>query len=116
MPSSRSIYAKPLKKCFIAPEGRVIYAIDLGALEDRGIANLSGDVNKQNIFLEDLDGHSLNACGYFPDKIAEIMGENTDNVTYVKEFYRKVEDDDDPDNAVLGKIRFNSKAPTFKLA
>jgi len=63
-PSSRSIYAKPLKKCLIAPPGRVIYTADLSALEDRVIANLSGDVNKQNVFLEGLDGHSLNACGY----------------------------------------------------
>jgi DNA polymerase-1 len=113
MPSSRSIYAEPLKKCFVAPEGRVIYAVDLGALEDRGIANLSGDVNKQNIFLEDLDGHSLNACGYFKDEIEEIMGPNTDNVAYVKEFYRLVEDED---NKVLKGIRFKSKGPTFKLA
>jgi len=113
MPSSRSIYAGPLKKCFVAPEGRVIYAVDLGALEDRGIANLSGDVNKQNIFLEDLDGHSLNACGYFKDEIEEIMGPNTDNVAYVKEFYRLVEDED---NKVLKGIRFRSKGPTFKLA
>lgn len=113
MPSSRSIYAKPLKKCFIAPKGRIVYAIDLGALEDRGIANLSGDVNKQNIFLENLDGHSLNACGYFADEIAKVMGPNTDNVAYVKEFYRLVEDEN---NSVLSMLRFTSKAPTFKLA
>lgn len=113
MPSSRSIYAEPLKKCFTAQEGRVIYAVDLGALEDRGIANLSGDINKQNIFLEDLDGHSLNACGYFKDEVEEIMGPNTDNVAYVKEFYRLVEDEE---HKVLKGIRFRSKAPTFKLA
>ena len=69
MPSSRSIYAKPLKRCFIAPKGRIIYTADLGALEDRVLANLSDDTNKKNIFLEGLDGHSLNACGYFPDEI-----------------------------------------------
>jgi hypothetical protein len=112
-PSSGSRYAEPLKRCIVAPEGKVVYAIDLGALEDRGIANLSGDKNKQNIFLEDLDGHSLNACGYFPDEIAKIMGPNTDNVAYVREFYRLVEDEKHKE---LKKIRFNSKAPTFKLA
>jgi hypothetical protein len=112
MPSSKSIYAKPLKKCFVAPEGMLIYAIDLSALEDRVIANLSGDVNKSNIFLEGLDGHSLNACGYFPDEVAEILGKNVDNVKYVKEFYERSEAGD----KLLKAIRFKSKAPTFKLA
>lgn len=120
MPSTKSIYAKPLKKVFVAPpateevpKGFIVYAIDLGALEDRVIANLSGDVNKSNIFLEGLDGHSLNACGYFPDKIAEVMGPNTDNVTYVKEFYRLADVEKNP---IIGKLRSDSKPPTFKLA
>ena len=114
-PSSRSIYAKPLKKCFIAPDGKVIYAIDLAGLEDRVIANLSGDVNKGNVFLEGLDGHSLNACGYFAEKLERMtsMGKNTNNVEYVKEFYRRIEEDK---NEVLKAIRTQSKAPTFKLA
>ena len=112
-PSSRSIYAKPLKRCFMAPDGYVIYTADLAALEDRVIANLSGDENKLDIFLEGLDGHSLNACGYFPDVIEKIMGKNLDNVEYVKTFYDLVENHG---NTELKKIRFDSKAPTFKLA
>ena len=112
MPSTKSIYAKPLKACFVSSPGRVIYTIDLSALEDRGIANLSGDTNKQNIFLENLDGHSLNACGYFREEVAKTLGPNTDNVAYVKEFFRLVEEK----HPELSMIRFNSKAPTFKLA
>ena len=113
-PSSGSIYAKPVKRCFITPNDRIIvYAIDLAGLEDRGIANLSGDTNKCNIFLEGLDGHSLNACGYFADEIAEVMGPNNNNVEYVKKFYHMVEESG---NAVLKAIRSKSKAPTFKLA
>lgn len=111
-PSTGTIYAKPLKRCFIAPEGKVIYAIDLAALEDRGIANLSGDTNKCNIFLQGLDGHSLNACGYFPELVEGILGPNTDNVSYVKKFKAGVDDGND----TLDKIRQLSKAPTFKLA
>lgn len=112
MPSSGSIYASPLKRCFKAPEDYVIYTADLSALEDRVIANLSGDTNKQNIFLENLDGHSLNSCVYFADEIEKIMGKNTDNIEYVKRFYELVENK----NKELSAIRFNSKAPTFKLA
>jgi hypothetical protein len=120
MPSTKSIYAKPLKKCFVppkatkeVPKGFLIYAIDLGALEDRVVSNLSGDVNKSNIFLEGLDGHSLNACGYFPDEIAEVMGPNTDNVAYVKEFYRLADVEKNP---IISALRSRSKGPTFKLA
>ena len=112
MPSTKSIYAKPLKKCFVAPDGYIIYAIDFAALEDRVIANLTRDLNKCNIFIEGLDGHSLNACGYFPEIIAEILGANTDNVNYVKKFKQMVDDG----HIQLIKIRQDSKGPTFKLA
>lgn len=111
-PSTGSIYAKPLKKCFVAKKKFIVFTADLKALEDRGIANLSGDTNKCNIFLEGLDGHSLNACGYFKTDIEKILGPNTDDTDFVKAFMAEV----DNKNTALKHFRQESKAPTFKLA
>jgi len=112
LPSTGSIYAKPVKECLLPHDGDILYTVDLSALEDRIIANLSGDINKCNIFLEGLDGHSLNACGYWPEKVAEVLGPNIDNVAYVKKFKEEV----DKGNKILKQIRTESKGPTFGLA
>jgi len=90
----------------------LIYAIDLSALEDRVIANLSGDENKSNIFLEGLDGHSLNACGYFPDEVAAEIGKFETTLETVKAFMEA----NFAKNKIVAAIRQKSKAPTFKLA
>jgi DNA polymerase-1 len=63
-----SKYGKRVKELFIAPDGFVLGAADYNALEDRLIANESKDQNKLNIFLKNIDGHSLNAYGYFKDE------------------------------------------------
>lgn len=111
-PSTKSIYAKPLKQCFKAKDDFVIYTADLSALEDRVISNLSGDVNKCNVFKEGLDGHSLNACGYYPEEVEKVIGKFNNNVDRVKAFMQK----NDEENSVIKDLRQKSKAPTFKLA
>lgn len=111
MPSSNSIYAKPIKRCFTAPEGKVILAIDYGALEDRVIASLSRDPNKCDIFNSGLDGHCLNSYYYFKEEIAEHMTLTGDTTTDVREYHRLVESG----HKELKAIRQRGKAPSFGM-
>lgn len=111
-PSTGSRFAKPVKKCFTAPPGTVILTADYSALEDRVIASLSRDTNKCDIFLKNLDGHSLNALGYFHDKIKKLMPLTGDTAVDSKAFKELV----DEGNAEADKIRQESKGPTFGLA
>ena len=111
-PSTGSRFAKPVKKCFTAPPGTIILTADYSALEDRVIASLSRDTNKCDIFLKDLDGHSLNALGYFHDKIQSLMPLTGDTPTDAMNFKKLV----DEGNADADKLRQESKGPTFGLA
>lgn len=111
-PSTGSRFAKSVKKCFTAPQGTIILTADYSALEDRVIASLSRDTNKCDIFLKNLDGHSLNALGYFHDKIKALMPLTGDTPTDAANFKKLV----DEGNVIADKLRQESKGPTFGLA
>ena len=112
MPSTGSIYAKPLKKCFIAPKGKVILTADLEGLEDRGIANLSGDENKIALFVDKLDGHSMSATYYFRDRLEALIGPYSDNRQASKDLHKLVK----TGNLIAEAIRQDSKPVSFGLA
>ena len=112
IPSTVSKFAKPIKKCFTAPKGKVIIAADYSALEDRVIASLSRDTNKCAIFIKKLDGHSLNALGYFLEEIGKVIELTGDTPTDAMTFKALV----DTKDAIAEAIRQKSKGPTFKLA
>jgi len=112
LPSSGSIYAKPLKKCIVAKPGYLVWTIDYDQLEDRVLANLTKDEGKCNIFLKNLDSHCYNALGYFPDKIAEHMPLTGDLIADTLEFKSRIENG----NKALKDIRQQGKRVTFGIS
>ena len=115
MPSTGSIYAKPIKKLLVSSDkDHVIYQVDLSALEDVTIANLSRDKNKCAIFLDGIDGHCMNSYYYFRNEIEKELPRLPDETEhdYIRRYKQAVEDG----NKVLKKIRQKSKAVTFGLS
>ena len=112
-PSSGSIYAKHVKRCFEAEWDHIFYTVDYGALEERIIANLSRDKNKCNIFLKGLDSHCLNSYNYWKDKVEAILPreDNESTEEYVVRYKKAVDDG----NKALKQIRSDSKPASFAL-
>lgn len=115
-PSTKSRFAKPVKRCFTAPKGKIILAADYSALEDRVVANLSKDDNKLGLFLEGLDGHSLSATYYYPGRVKEVIGNFTNNKEASRLLQFVVDDKEHPLNPIAKAIRQDSKPISFGLA
>jgi DNA polymerase-1 len=72
LPSSGSVYAKPIKKCFQAPEGWLMVGADFSSLEDRISALTTKDPNKLAVYEKGYCGHCLRAYFYWKDKFPNI--------------------------------------------
>jgi len=113
MPSTKSIYAKPLKSCFVAPKGMLVIQSDYASLEDVVLANLTLDEGKLAVQRDKtLDAHCYNAMGYFGKEIEVVIGPEGNFIDKVRRFKLAVADK----NKILGAIRQKSKPCTFKLA
>jgi len=112
MPSTGSVFAKSIKQCFEAPPGFVISSIDFSSLEDRVLASLTNDPGKCAIYEQDLDSHSFNSVGYYPDEVSQYMNLTGNQVEDAREFFRLVNEG----HKELKAIRQKSKPVTFKCA
>lgn len=112
-PSSKSIFSKPVKKCFVAPEGFIVATIDYSALEDRVMGNLSEDENKLGVFTKGFDGHCLAAYFYWPEEVSKYLpADLVTNDEKILMFAKMV----DEGHKELKKIRSDGKAISFGLA
>jgi DNA polymerase-1 len=92
LPSTGSIYAKPTKKCFSAPDDWLLVGADYNALEARIGALLTKDIAKLCVYTDGYDSHSFNAYGYWKDKMPDIQYSLT-QVNFSCKFYRVTQDD-----------------------
>lgn len=112
-PSSKSIYSKPIKRCFTAPPGYIVWQIDYAALEDKVIASLTHDKNKVITQTDkEIDGHLFHATIYFKDQFIELLGDMPHRELTIAA--KTALDGDDKELAgAVKKLRDRSKNVTF---
>lgn len=109
LPSTKSVFAGPIKRCFTAPTGKLIYQIDYSALEDKVFASLTRDKNKIITQTDpDIDGHLFHATIYFREKFVALLGDLPHRELTIAA--KKALDDG---NAEVKKLRQTSKNVTF---
>lgn len=101
IPSTGTIYAKLVKRCFVAPKGWLMVGADFSSLEDRINAILTKDKNKIKVYTDGYDGHCLRAHAYFSAEMPDIDGLTVESINSIIDKYPH--------------LRQKSKSPTFAL-
>ena len=109
MPSTGSIFSKPLKKCFAAKKDYIICSSDFGALQEVTIANITEDATKIKLIGGGFDSHCFHSTNYYP-RIEEILGKDDGTLEWNKNFKTSCKT-----NEELSKLRQTSKGVSFKL-
>jgi len=102
---AKSIFAKLIKECFMAPQGWVFAGADFNSLEDMISALTTKDPNKLKVYTDGFDGHSLRAAYYFKD---ELVAQGINISLIDPKSVNQLKKTDHP-------LRQDSKAPTFLL-
>ena len=108
-PASASKYAKPVKRCFNAPKGRILFGSDFNNLEGHISGILTKDKTKLAILKgEYADMHTLHACYYFKTEIEQKFSLDMSEVTpqIVEDLFH---------NKDFKDIRSNGKRISFGL-
>ena len=112
-PASSSAFAKPVKKLFKAPKGKLLVQIDYSNLEGNVGAILTHDETSVRNLKQDFDTHVLHSAAYWTPEWEELSGIKFDKTSLeVNKQYKALCDT----NPRAKTLRTNSKGVSFGLS